>query len=102
VLQGANARVTSFEWRTPIADVDRHFMVPAVGVNRVSAAAFFDIGGAWDAGNRPLRYHRGVGIEMLSEVKFLYTMGLQVRLGVAQGLDEPKGTRGYFAVGRAF
>ena len=102
VLQGANARVTSFEWRTPIADVDRHFMVPAVGVNRVSAAAFFDIGGAWDAGNRPLRYHRGVGVEMLSEVKFLYTMGLQVRLGVAQGLDEPKGTRGYFAVGRAF
>ncbi|MBX3618943.1 MAG: hypothetical protein KF891_02955 [Rhizobacter sp.] len=101
-LQGANARVTSVEWRTPIADVDQHFMVPAVGVNRVSGAVFFDIGGAWDSGSRPQRYHRGVGVEVLGELKFLYAMGLQVRLGVAQGLDEPKGTHGYVAIGRGF
>ena len=102
VLRGASARVTSLEWRTPIADVDRHFMVPALGLNRVSAAAFFDIGGAWDEGRRPLRYQRGVGAELLSEVKLMYSLGLQLRLGVARGLDEPKGTRGYLAVGRAF
>lgn len=101
-LHGSDARVTSIEWRTPIADIDQHFMVPAVGINRLSAAAFFDIGGAWDAGNRPLRYRRGVGVELLGELKFLYAMGLQVRLGVAQGLDEPKGTRGYLGIGRAF
>ena len=101
-LRGASARVTTIEWRTPIADVDQHFMVPAVGVNRVSAAAFFDIGGAWDEGRRPVRYQRGVGVELLSELKVMYALGLQVRLGVARGLDEPKGTRGYLAVGRAF
>lgn len=101
-LLGANARVASLEWRTPIADVDRHFMVPAVGLNRLSAAVFFDIGGAWDAGRRPARYQRGVGVELLSELKFLYALGLQLRLGVARGLDEPQGTRGYLALGRAF
>lgn len=101
-LVGANARVTSIEWRTPIADIDRHFMVPAVGVNRLSAAAFFDIGGAWDDGNRPLRYRRGVGVEMLAELKALYAMSLQLRLGLAHGLDEPSGTRGYLAIGRGF
>ncbi len=102
VLQGRSARVTTFEFRTPIADIDQHFMTPAFGINRVSAAAFFDIGGAWDTGNRPLHYSRGVGLEMLAELKFLYALGLQVRAGVAQGLDAPKGTRGYFTVGRAF
>ncbi|MBL0727067.1 hypothetical protein [Piscinibacter sp. HJYY11] len=102
VLLGRKARVTSFEFRTPIADIDRHFMVPAVGINRVSAAAFFDIGGAWDTGNRPLHYSRGVGVEVLADLKLLYALGFQVRIGLAQGLDAPKGTRGYFTLGRAF
>jgi hypothetical protein len=101
-LRGANARVSSIEWRMPIADVDRHFMVPAVGLNRLSAAAFFDIGGAWDAGHRPVSYQRGVGVELLSEVKLFYAMSLHLRLGVARGLDEPKGTRAYLALGRGF
>lgn len=101
-LVGSDARVTSIEWRTPLADVDRHFMVPAVGVNRLSMAAFFDIGGAWDSGGRPLHYHRGVGAELLGEVKFLYALGLQLRVGVARGLDGAKDTVGYLAIGRGF
>ncbi len=102
-LRGASARVSSIEFRTPIADIDRHLMVPAVGINRLSAAAFFDIGGAWDEGrHRPARYQRGVGVELLAELKLLYALGLQARVGVARGLDEPKGTRAYLAVGRGF
>jgi hypothetical protein len=49
-----------------------------------------------------VRYQRGVGVELLSEFKVMYALSLQVRLGLARGLDEPKGTRGYLAVGRAF
>ncbi|MEO8151493.1 MAG: hypothetical protein ABI605_00375 [Rhizobacter sp.] len=101
-LVGARARVSSIEWRMPIADVDQHFMTPAVGVNRVSTAVFFDVGGAWDLGNGPVRYHRGVGVEFLAEVKLLYALGMQLRLGVAHGLDEPKESRAYLAVGHAF
>jgi hypothetical protein len=68
----------------------------------VSGAVFFDIGGAWNEGHRPVRYQRGVGVELLAEVKLLYALGLRLRLGVARGLDEPETTRGYFTAGRAF
>jgi hypothetical protein len=43
-----------------------------------------------------------VGVELLGEVKLLYALGLQLRLGVAQGLDAPKDTRGYLTAGRSF
>lgn len=101
-LRGANARVSSIEWRTPIVDVDRHFMSPAVGLNRLSGALFFDIGGTWTNGHRPVRYQRGAGIELLSEIKLLYAVGLQLRIGVAHALDRPEGTLGYLTLGRAF
>ncbi len=101
-LRGASARVTSIEWRAPLADIDQHFMVPAVGVNRLSAAVFYDVGGAWDRGHRPTHYHRGVGVELLGELKFLYALGFDLRLGVARGLDNPKETLGYLALGRGF
>ena len=101
-LIGRNARVVSLEWRTPLADIDRHAMVPAVGINRLSAAVFFDAGGTWNSGQGPDRWRRGVGVELLGEVKLLYAFGLQLRLGLAQGLDVPKDTRGYLTAGRSF
>lgn len=102
-LQGVNARVASLEWRTPLADIDRHFMVPAVGINRLSASLFYDVGGAWGRDeDAPSRYWRGVGVELLGEVKLLYLIGLQMRLGIAKGLDGPQETHGYLTVGRAF
>ncbi|QBK05523.1 hypothetical protein DW355_12945 [Hylemonella gracilis] len=102
-LQGVNARVASLEWRTPLADIDRHLMVPAVGINRLSASLFYDVGGVWGRDeDAPSAYWRGVGVELLGELKLLYVMGLQVRLGVAKGLDGPQETHGYLTVGRAF
>jgi hypothetical protein len=101
-LQGRNARVGSVEWRLPLADIDRMAMVPPVGINRLSATVFFDIGGAWSSGNSPAQWYRGVGVELLGEVKLLYALGLQLRLGWARGLDGPKENRGYLSLGRAF
>ena len=101
-LRGANARGATLEWRATLADIDRHAMVPAVGINRLSAAVFIDAGGAWSTGNGPADWRRGVGLELLGELKLLYAIALQVRLGVAQGLDEPKGTRAYLTAGRSF
>jgi hypothetical protein len=105
-LAGQNARVVSVEARVPIADIDRHGMVPPFGINRLSLAAFFDIGGTWGAGRSgPAEYSRGVGVELLGEVRLLYALGLRLRVGVAQGLDVPAGqskTRGYLTAGRSF
>jgi hypothetical protein len=101
-LVGQNARVVSAEWRVPLADVDRHFMVPAVGLNRVSGALFVEAGGAWNSGDGPQAWRRSVGVELLAEARLLYALGLQLRLGVARALDGDEGTRGYLTVGRAF
>ena len=99
---GANARLSSIEWRTPIADVDRHLMTPAVGINRLSGSVFFEMGGAWDKGNGPTNYNRSVGVEVLGEFKLFYQLGLQLRFGVAHALDQHKDTVGYISLGRAF
>lgn len=101
-LVGTDARVSSLEWRTPLVDVDRHGMMPPVGLNRLSATLFYDIGGAWTVGDRPAHYKRGAGVELIGELKLLYSIGLQLRGGLAKGLDEPRDVVGYLNLGRAF
>ena len=101
VLTGHRARLGTIEWRVPLSDVDRAVMVPPVGLNRLSMSLFLDIGAAWDQGESP-DYHRGVGIELLSEPRFGYLLGLQVRMGIARGIDGPGETKVYVQLGRSF
>ncbi len=101
VLTGHRARLGTLEWRVPLSDVDRHLMVPAVGLNRVSVAAFVDSGSAWETG-APQHTFRGVGLELLSELRLGYLFGLQLRAGVAKGLEAPGSTVGYLRIGRSF
>lgn len=101
-LRGRHARVASAEWRFTLADVDRHGMVPPLGLNRLSGTVFLDAGGAWDRGRGPDRWRRGAGVELLAETKLLYALALQLRLGYARALDAPRDGRGYLALGRAF
>jgi len=100
-LTGHRARVATVEWRAPLADIDRHVMVPPVGINRLALNLFTDIGAAWDLGTTA-HYHRGVGIELVSEPKFGYIYGLQMRAGIAKGLDATGSTKIYLRLGRAF
>jgi outer membrane protein assembly factor BamA len=102
ILRGQNARVANVEWRTPLTNFDRHAMVPPIGINRLSAAMFMDAGSVWDNGNARSRYYRGVGIELIGEIKVYYRIPLPLRLGIAHGLDEPGGTRGYLLLGQTF
>ncbi len=100
-LNGHRARIATTEWRIPIADVDRHFMVPPVGINRVSANFFFDWGAAWDRGRSP-DYHRGIGAELMSEPRLGYLLGWSMRLGLARGIDTTGTTQLYLRLGRSF
>ncbi len=104
-LLGANARLFSMEWRTPLVDIDRHGMVPPVGINRLAGTVFFDAGRTWDDGTPIGRYRRSVGVELRGEIKLLYVLGLDMRLGVAQALDPLPGrskTQGYLTLGQSF
>jgi hypothetical protein len=100
-LMGHRARVTTLEWRAPLADVDRHFMVPPLGINRVALNLFGDAGAAWEHGDTP-HYRRGVGAELISEPRFGYIFGTTLRAGVAKGLDPTGSTKIYLRIGRSF
>ena len=100
-LMGHRARVTSVEWRTPLADIDRHLMVPPIGINRVALNVFADMGAAWDR-DTTAHYHRGIGAELVAEPKVGYLFGLQTRAGIARGLDANGSTKIYLRAGRAF
>lgn len=100
-LTGHRARVTSVEWRAPLADIDRHVMVPPLGINRVALNLFADVGAAWEHGDTP-HYRRGVGAELISEPRFGYIFGTTLRAGIAKGLDAGGSTKIYLRVGRAF
>jgi len=100
-LSGHRARVATTELRVPLADVDRHFMVPPLGLNRVSLNLFFDAGAAWDRGSSP-DYHRGIGAELMSEPRLGYLLGWSARAGVARGRDAGGTTQFYLRLGRSF
>jgi len=101
-LTGHRARLAILEWRTPLADVDRHLMVPPLGLNRLALNLFVDVGAAWEHGEGP-DYHRGVGAELISEPRFGYLFGgFQLRAGIAKGLDAPGRALAYLRVGRSF
>lgn len=100
-LVGNRARVGTVEWRVPLKDVDRHLMVPPVGLNRVSVNAFLDVGDAWPRGS-DADYRTGIGIEVMSEIRAGYLFGADLRLGVARGLDEEGKGTAYLRIGRSF
>ncbi|MFN2646805.1 MAG: hypothetical protein ABR570_17595 [Burkholderiales bacterium] len=101
LLTGHRARVTTVEWRAPLADIDRHLVVPPVGMNRLALNLFFDLGAAWEHGDAP-QYHRGVGAELMSEPRFGYLFWLELRAGIAKGLDATGSTKIYLRAGRSF
>jgi outer membrane protein assembly factor BamA len=100
-LTGHRARVATAEIRVPLADIDRHRMVPPIGVNRAALNLFIDVGAAWEHGDAP-DYHRGVGTEFVVEPRFGYLFGWLMRAGVAKGLDAPGTTKIYLRAGRSF
>jgi hypothetical protein len=100
-LLGQRARLGTFEWRVPLGDIDRHGMVPPVGFNRVAMNLFYDVGDAWRRGTEP-DYHRGYGIELMSETRVGYLYRFDFRLGFAKGIDEGGKSTAYLRIGRSF
>ena len=100
VLTGHRASLATLEWRIPVSDVDRHLMVPPVGVNRISMSVFTEAGAAWD--NAPQHWYKSAGVELLYEARVGYLLGAQLRIGVAKGFEVPGRTEAYVRLGRSF
>ena len=79
------------------------FRAPAQAAPRHGTFVYgFHVSAPAIADSAAAAWRRGVGVELLGEVKLLYAIGLQLRLGVARALDDAKGTHGYLTLGRAF
>jgi hypothetical protein len=100
VLTGHRASLATLEWRIPISDVDRHLMVPPVGVNRISMSVFTEAGAAWE--NAPQHWYKSGGMELLYEARAGYLLPAQLRVGVAKGFEAPGRTEAYVRLGRSF
>lgn len=70
-------------------------------MNRISGTVSYDIGRA-TGNNFAHKYYQGVGAEVMGELRAGYLFYLQVRGGVAHGLDDLGETQFYLRVGRNF
>ncbi len=95
-LIGHKLQHAVLEWRVPVMNIDRHLMVPPVGLNRLSALFFYEGGAAFDSGEEEKLY-RASGIELLFEVKLFYYLPLPLRIGYAKGLDKTLGKEQIYA-----
>ncbi len=101
-LTGRRFRLGSLEWRFPIREVERAFRRPPLGLHRLSGNLFVDAGATWEHGGEPEEYRRGVGLELMADTNLFYLMDLDLRLGLAHGLDDGGETQVYLTLGSEF
>jgi len=98
---GHHSVLGSLEWRTPLAEVDRHLMVPPVGLDRLSMTLFFDVGSAWND-SASQRYFKSGGWSFCSRCAQVISSACWRARGIARGFEAPGATVGYLQVGRSF
>ncbi|MEN8128675.1 MAG: BamA/TamA family outer membrane protein [Pseudomonadota bacterium] len=101
-LIGQDMNLGSLEWRFPIRLIERGWMAPPLGLNRLSGAAFVEAGSVWDDNADSDDYHTGAGLELNAETRLFYHIPLQLRLGYAHGFDLGGEDRIYLNIGSAF
>ena len=86
-LSGDNMRLASLGLRIPITRPESGLNIPPVGVHDFSLRLYFDAGGTWNQGGRPVRYARSFGTEWVSDLSIFYLLDLRVVVGAAHGFD---------------
>ena len=86
-LTGRRMALAGLEYRFPLALVERGFMAPPVGLDRVHGALFLEAGAAWESGSSPPAYARSAGVEVTAETVLFYDLPLRLTGGFARGLD---------------
>jgi len=88
---GSELSLLSTAWTMPLEDVFDGFFIPPVGLGKTAIRFFVDTGSAWRSGESA-RYYNGVGFEFRPRLLIGYdNLGIDVRLGVARGLDSEFG-----------
>ncbi|HEX2667074.1 MAG TPA: hypothetical protein VHP13_01765 [Gammaproteobacteria bacterium] len=86
-LTGRRMRLASVGLRIPIMRPEAGLRLPPVGVHDFSLRVYFDAGGTWNQGGRPLRYSRSTGAEWVSDLSIFYILNVRLVVGAAHGFD---------------
>jgi hypothetical protein len=90
-LVGQRMRLASAGVRIPIMRPEAGWRIPPVGAHDFSLRLYYDVGGAWDEGSRPVHYARSAGAEWVSDLSLFYIADIRLILGVAHGFDTQMG-----------
>jgi hypothetical protein len=105
-FKGTNYHLANAEYRFPIVYVDRGVSTLPAFLSTISGALFFDAGGAYDRMNlrRPFDVlHAGVGAELWVGFVLGYFSRVELRLGIARGLDKNiEASQKYFVAASQF
>jgi hypothetical protein len=112
-LTGRHFRMMSTEWRFPIAHVERTWMAPPLGVEKISGKLFYEkarvfgrsefIVNALGLGDLSDKTFDAYGAELITQFRLGYFLPLNVRLGYARGRDPVIGdTEYYMSFGTSF
>jgi hypothetical protein len=106
-FSGTDFNALNVEYRAPLWYPDRGVSTLPIFLRSLSAAAFFDYGGAYNQLDLrdPLQpFHAGVGGELWLDMYLGYFIYANLRLGFAKGLDEtaPGGIQTYTVLSSAF
>jgi Tol biopolymer transport system component len=98
---GRSYLLGNLEYRFPIVNIDRGSSTLPVFLNRITGAAFFDYGSAFDVFS-DARFKSGVGAELWFDTTLGYVAPFTFRLGYARGLASLGIDKAYFVAAVPF
>lgn len=112
-LTGRHFRMMSTEWRFPVAHVERTWMAPPLGIEKISGKLFYEkarvygrsefIVNTLGLGDISDRTFDSYGAELMTQLRLGYFLPLNIRLGYARGRDPLIGdTEYYMSFGTSF
>ena len=98
-LTGASAASAHLGWRFPIADIERGWMAPPLGVDKIFGRIYGESGRAWYGNDAAGPWRSSVGAELDTILVLGYEAGLLLRIGYAHGTDADAASQVYVDLG---
>lgn len=99
-LTGRHLRYLSTEWRFPVAHIERTWMAPPLGIEKISGRIFYDQARIFGHTAPSIlsrseeladRIFKSSGAELMVQLRLFYYLPFDVRLGYANGHDDELG-----------
>lgn len=101
-LEGDEMQQAAAEFTLPLSTIERAWIRPALGLQRLHGTLFVAGGRAWSEDQPKPDWKRSVGTELITDVNLFYRFPLRLHLGYAEGLDDGGEGQWYLSGSSAF